>query len=135
MGIGATPNGRKDGAPCADGTISPYAGMDVKGPTAVLNSIAKLPFLNNELLNQRFDAECLEGENRKLFADYLRSWYDAETFHIQINTVSSETLREAQVNPEKYKDLLIRVAAYIAYFIDLPKEVQDSIIARTVQSW
>lgn len=133
-GIGATPNGRRDGAACADGTISPYIGMDIKGPTAVLNSIAKLPPLHNELLNQRFAAEFLEGENRKLFADYLCSWYDAETFHIQFNTVSSETLRDAQQNPEKYEHLLIRVAAYVAYFIDLPREVQDSIIARTVQA-
>jgi pyruvate formate-lyase/glycerol dehydratase family glycyl radical enzyme len=135
-GIGATPNGRKDGEPTADGTVSPQAGMDTKGPLAVLRSIAKIPkmpIMTTDLLNQRFEAKFLEGDNRKIFADYLRAWYEANTWHIQFNVVDTETLKKAQRNPDEYGNLMVRVAAYVGYFVDLSKEAQDTIIARTLQ--
>jgi len=76
-----------------------------------------------------------EGENRKLFAQYIRVWYEKGTIpHIQFNVVDSRTLRDAQEHPDKYTNLQIRVAGYSAFWIDLSKETQDSIIARTEQS-
>ena len=132
---GATPDGRRAGSPLADGTLSPMAGADKNGPTAVLNSVAKIPYMHSQLLNQKFMTQFLEGENRKLFAQYLREWHEKGTIpHIQFNVVDSRVLRDAQEHPEKYTNLQIRVAGYSAFWIDLSKETQDSIIARTEQS-
>jgi pyruvate-formate lyase len=136
LGIGATPDGRMMSEIMADGSTSPAAGADNKGPTAVLNSAGKLPFLHTGLFNQRFMPTFLEGENKLLFAEYLRGWYDKMTIpHIQFNVVNSEILGEAQQNPEKYPDLQVRIAGYSAYFVDLPHETQDSIICRTAHSF
>ena len=135
LGCGATPDGRMGGAPLSDGTLSPMQGADKSGPTAVLNSVGKIPFMHTQLLNQRFLPQFLEGENKKLFAQYLREWYEQGTIpHIQFNVVDSQVLRDAQEHPEKYTDLQVRVAGYSAFWIDLAKETQDSIIARTEQS-
>jgi len=135
LACGATPDGRRAGSPLADGTLSPMAGADKNGPTAVLNSVAKIPYMHSQLLNQKFMTQFLEGENRKLFAQYLREWHEKGTIpHIQFNVWDSGTLREAQEHPEKYTNLQIRVAGYSAFWIDLSKETQDSIIARTEQS-
>jgi pyruvate-formate lyase len=135
LGCGATPDGRLGGTPLSDGTLSPMCGADKNGPTAVLNSVGKIPFMHTQLLNQRFMPQFLEGENRKLFAQYLREWYEKGTIpHIQFNVVDSQVLREAQEHPEKYTDLQVRIAGYSAFWIDLAKETQDSIIARTEQS-
>ena len=91
--------------------------------------------MHTQLLNQRFMPQFLEGENKKLFAQYLREWYEKGTIpHIQFNVVDSQVLRDAQEHPEKYTDLQVRVAGYSAFWIDLSKETQDSIIARTEQS-
>jgi formate C-acetyltransferase len=115
-----------------DGSRSPAPGADRNGPTAVLNSAAKIPFKHTELFNQRFMPIFLEGENRKLFAAYLQVWYEKGTIpHIQFNVVDSAVLKDAQEHPEKYRDLQVRVAGYSAFWIDLPKGTQDSIIART----
>ena len=135
LGCGATPDGRLGGTPLADGTLSPMRGADKNGPTAVLNSVGKIPFMHTQLLNQRFMPQFLEGENKKLFAQYLREWYEKGTIpHIQFNVVDSGILRDAQEHPEKYTDLQVRVAGYSAFWIDLPRETQDSILARTEQS-
>jgi formate C-acetyltransferase len=135
FGTGATPDGRRAGTSLADGTRSPMAGTDKKGPTAVLNSAGKIPYLHPELLNQKFLPQFLEGENRALFAEYLRVWYEKGTIpHVQFNVVDSNVLREAQEHPEKYTNLQVRVAGYSAFFVDLSKESQDAIIARTEQS-
>ncbi len=135
LACGPTPDGRLGGTPLADGTLSPMIGADKKGPTAALNSIGKIPFMHTQLLNQRFMPQFLEGENRKLFAHYLREWYEKGTIpHIQFNVVNSGTLRDAQEHPEKYTDLQVRVAGYSAFWIDLARETQDAIIARTEQS-
>lgn len=102
----------------------------------MLNSVGKLPFLHTGLFNQRFMPAFLERDNKTLFAEYLREWYDKMTIpHIQLNVVNSETLREAQQKPEKYSDLQVRITGYSAYFVDLPKETQDSIICRTEHSF
>ncbi len=133
----ATPDGRRDGEAFADGSLSPTPGMDVNGPTAVLKSCSKIDTLTtyNHLLNQKFTPQFLEGANRDIFYDYLRSWADLGISHIQFNVVDRETLLDAQRNPEKHKDLAVRVAGYSAYFIDLSKGLQDHIIERTEQSF
>ncbi len=132
---GATPDGRLAGTPLADGTLSPMAGADKHGPTAVLNSVGKIPYMHSQLLNQKFMPQFLEGENKKLFAAYLKEWHAKGTIpHIQFNVWDSGTLRDAQEHPEKYTNLQVRVAGYSAFWIDLSKETQDSIIARTEQS-
>jgi pyruvate-formate lyase len=110
-------------------------GVDKNGPTAVLNSVGKIPYMHSQLLNQRFMPQFLEGENKKLFAAYLEEWHAKGTIpHVQFNVVDSQVLRDAQEHPEKYSDLQVRVAGYSAFWIDLARETQDSIIARTEQS-
>lgn len=135
----ATPDGRRNGEPCSDATVSPAAGSDKKGPTAVLNSVAKLSPLDtgwgDYLLNQKFLPQHVSGEYRELFKSYIKSWSDLPIWHIQFNMLSKETLEDAQRNPGKYSDLVVRVAGYSAYFLHLPKEVQDDIIRRTEQSF
>jgi pyruvate formate-lyase/glycerol dehydratase family glycyl radical enzyme len=132
---GASPDGRGAGASLADGTRSPMVGTDKNGPTAVLNSVGKVPFMHTELFNQRFMPQFLEGDNRKLFADYLKVWHKRGIPHIQFNVVSSEELRAAKAQPEEHSDLIVRVAGYSAHFIDLAEHTQDSIIERTEQSF
>jgi formate C-acetyltransferase len=109
-------------------------GADRNGPTAVLNSVGKIPWIHSQLLNQRFMPQFLERENKKLFAEYLRVWYEKGTIHhIQFNVVDSRVLRDAQDHPENYTDLLVRVAGYSAFWVDLPTETQDQIILRSEQ--
>ena len=135
LAVGATPDGRFAMTHLTDGSRSPMAGADRNGPTAVLNSAAKIPFTHMELFNQRFVPIFLEGENKRLFAAYLHEWYNKGTIpHIQFNVVNSADLRNAQEHPEKYPNLQVRVAGYSAFWIDLPKGTQDSIIARTEQT-
>ena len=131
---GASPDGRLACASLADGSLSPVAGSDSEGPTAVLNSAAKLPFMHTQLMNQRFMATFLEGENKDLFAAYLKAWHKKGTIpHIQFNVTSSEELRAAKAEPAEHSDLIVRVAGYSAHFVDLAYHTQDSIIARTEQ--
>jgi formate C-acetyltransferase len=85
----------------------------------------------NHLLNQKFMPQALEGEKKELFIQYLRAWGDLGISQVQFNVVDRETLVEAQDHPENYPNLLVRVAGYSAYFVDLSKGLQDSIIART----
>ncbi|MFC1983253.1 glycyl radical protein [Chloroflexota bacterium] len=135
-GCGATPDGRKDSESFADAVVSPSAGTDKKGPTAVLNSVAKIPpSLYPTLLNQKFLPQYLQGEYKKTFAQYLRTWADLGIFHIQFNVVTKEDLLAAQAHPEKYSDLVVRVAGYSAYFTDLATELQNEIIARAAQQF
>ncbi|MCK4331658.1 MAG: hypothetical protein KAW81_03775, partial [Dehalococcoidia bacterium] len=131
----ATPDGRSAGDPFNDGTISPMAGRDKKGPTAVLKSVSKVdPLISwNQLFNQTFMPQYLVGHNAELFAQYLKTFSDLGIHHVQFTTVGRETLEDAQKHPEKYPSLMVRVAGFAAYFIDLDKNLQDSIIARTPQ--
>jgi formate C-acetyltransferase len=128
---GATADGRMLGDPFNDGTISPMAGRDKKGPTAVLRSVAKVdPLMSwNHLFNQSFMPQFLVGHNAEVFAQYLKTYADMGIHHIQFSTVNRETLEDA----EKYPTLMVRVAGFAAYFIDLDRNIQDSIIARTPQ--
>ncbi|MEW6262993.1 MAG: pyruvate formate lyase family protein [Thermodesulfobacteriota bacterium] len=133
-GTPATPDGRKDGDPFADATLSPMIGRDTNGPTAVLASCSKIKPLN-QLLNQKFLPQFLEGENKKQFINYLRSWCEMGVPHIQFNVVDRNTLIDAQKHPEKHGNLIVRVAGYSTYFVDLSKGLQDLIIARSEQGF
>jgi len=130
----ALPNGRRCGEPLADGGISPNIGADRKGPTAVLSSVAKIDHRAHKaiLLNQRFTPATFSGDKGKAnFLAYIKSWHDLNIDHVQFNMVDSETLIKAQKEPEKHRDIMVRVAGYSAYFVELDKGVQDHIIART----
>jgi formate C-acetyltransferase len=131
----ATPDGRFSGDAFNDGSVSPTAGRDYKGPTAVLKSVSKVdPLISwNQLFNQTVMPDHLKGHNARLFAQYLKTFGDLGIHHIQFTTVSRDMLEEAQKHPGKYPTLQVRVAGFAAYFIDLDKNLQDSIIARTPQ--
>jgi formate C-acetyltransferase len=119
----------------ADG-CSPKGGTDRKGPTAVLKSVSKI---NHEvhvagtLLNMKLTPNSLKGEEglRRLAA-LLRTFVDLGVYHIQFNVITTETLRAAQKNPEQYRWLIVRVAGYSAYFVELCREIQEDIIQRTL---
>ncbi len=135
--VGALPSGRRAGKPLADG-VSPNGGTDVNGPTAVLKSVANIPhdrFVQGTLLNMKLDPQMVNNENgiRQIMA-LLKSLCTLGVYHVQFNVVDQKKLLEAQAHPEEYRNLLVRVAGYTAFFVELGKEVQDDIIARTVQS-
>ena len=133
--VGASPDGRKARQPLADGGMSPVYGRDVEGPTAVLKSVSKLDKTltsNGGLLNMKFLPAFFATESGiDKFACFLRTLVDLEIPHIQFNVVRREDLIEAQQNPEKYQSLTVRVAGYTAYFVELARELQNEIIART----
>lgn len=133
--VGATPDGRKDGEQLADGGLSPMVGRDRLGPTAVLKSVSKLDnylTTNGSLLNVKFNPKTLEGQDGiKKMADYLLAFMKLKLQHIQFNVVSADTLRDAQKHPEIYRGLVVRVAGYSAFFVELCREIQNDIIART----
>jgi formate C-acetyltransferase len=133
----ATPDGRKDGEPFADATLSPMIGRDTNGPTAVLASCAKIDPLKgyNQLLNQKFLPKFLDDEHKDVFLSYLRSWCEMKVPHVQFNVVDRDTLLDAQKHPEKHSNLIVRVAGYSTYFVDLSKGLQDHIIARSEQGF
>jgi pyruvate-formate lyase len=132
--VGATPDGRRARELFNDGTVSPLPGSDTKGPTAVLNSVAKIDHVGTftQLLNQKFLPKYLT-ENREQFIAYLKTWVDLNIHHIQFNIVDKEMLLDAQANPDNYSSLVVRQAGLSAYFVDLEKTVQNEIISRTVQ--
>lgn len=133
--VGATPDGRYAGEQLADGGLSPMLGQDAQGPTAVLKSVSKLDnylLSNGTLLNVKFTPSTLEGQSglNKL-ADFLGAFTKLKLQHIQFNVVNAETLRAAQAKPQDYAGLVVRVAGYSAFFVELSKEIQDDIIRRT----
>lgn len=132
----ATPDGRMDGEPFADSTLAPSPSMDKKGPTAVLNSCAKIETIEtyNHLLNQKFLPRFLDDDSKPAFISYLKTWREKKIPHIQFNVVDRDTLIDAQKYPEKSPNLIVRVAGFSAYFTDLSKGLQDHIIARTEQN-
>ncbi|MFH1087762.1 MAG: pyruvate formate lyase family protein, partial [Chloroflexota bacterium] len=130
---GASADGRMDKDTFSDAVMSPSAGMDRKGPTAVIKSVSKIPATWPELCNQKFMPQFLEGDNKRIFAAYLKTWADMGNYHIQFNVVDKETLLDAQGHPEKYSNLVVRVAGYSAFFVDLTHGLQDDIIRRTAQ--
>lgn len=131
----ATPDGRKAGAPLAEG-CSPSHGMDRNGPTAVFKSVAKLPthkITGGVLLNQKIAPQMLSKEaDRVKLISLIRTFFNRLAgFHVQYNVVSREILLAAQKNPEDHHDLIVRVAGYSAFFNVLSKQTQDDIIERT----
>ena len=133
--LGASANGRFAGMPISDGT-SPSHGADRKGPTAVIKSLSKMDQIKSggTLLNQRFLPGVVDGEKGiENLAHLIRAYFRLNGHHIQFNIVDSQTLRNAQTAPDEYRDLLVRVAGYSDYFVDLDKYHQEEIIARTEQ--
>ena len=131
--LGATPDGRKACEPVSEG-ISPVQGADRNGPTAVIKSAAKIDHIRTggTLLNQKFMPRLLQdNDGITKLAHLIRSYFRMDGHHIQFNVVGAETLRKAQQNPEKYGDLIVRVAGYSDYFVDLATELQNEIIKRT----
>ncbi len=131
--IKAMPDGRKAFLPLSEG-ISPVQGADTKGPTAVLKSAAKIDHVRTggTLLNQKFTPQFFEDDEAiTKLAKLVRSYFRLDGHHIQFNVVSTDTLRDAQKHPEKYRDLIVRVAGYSDYFNDLGEDLQNEIIKRT----
>jgi pyruvate formate-lyase/glycerol dehydratase family glycyl radical enzyme len=130
---GATPDGRRAWEPLSDG-ISPAQGADHHGPTAVVKSASKMDQgrTGGTLLNQKFTPQLLKDDaGLDKVAQLVRSYFRLDGHHIQFNVVTAATLRAAQANPEKYRDLIVRVAGYSDYFCDLTLALQNEIIART----
>jgi len=131
--LGAMPDGRKAFEPLSEG-ISPVQGMDINGPTAVLKSASKIDHVRTggTLLNQKFTPSFLAtDEGISNIAHLIRAYFKMGGHHIQYNVVSAETLKEAQKYPEKYRDLIVRVAGYSDYFVNLGTKLQNEIIQRT----
>lgn len=134
--VGALPNGRKEGQPLSEG-MSPSQGCDVNGPTSSLLSLAYTKTTQYQeggegVLNMKLRPQVVAGEEgSKVLAALIRTWCDLKLWHIQFNIINSETLKAAQKNPDSYRNLLVRVAGYSAYFVDLSLDLQDEIIHRT----
>ncbi len=134
--VGALPSGRKAWKPLADG-VSPSGGTDFNGPGSVLKSVANIPharFVQGTLLNMKVEPAMLSTENgiTQMMA-LLKSMCSLGIFHVQFNVIDQAKLIRAQKHPEEYRGMLVRVAGYTAYFVELGKDVQDEIIGRTVQ--
>lgn len=134
--VSATPNGRKAYTPLSDGSSASH-GSDTNGPTAILLSNYKTKNYNYReraarLLNIKLSPSCVAGEEgTQKLVSFIRTWNDLKLWHLQFNIVNKETLLAAQKDPDKYRGLLVRVAGYSAYFVDLSPDLQNDIIART----
>ena len=130
---GATPDGRKDRDLFNDGTVSPTVGTDKKGPLATMKSVSKIDHAGTftHLFNQKFTPEELSSNNGDNFISMLRAFIDLGIHHTQFNVIDKDTLLDAQAHPDRYSDLVVRTAGLAAYFVDMTKDVQDQIIART----
>lgn len=132
---GSTPDGRKADKPLSEG-ISPVQGADREGIGAVFRSIGKLDHIKSggTLLNQKLSPDLVQDEGtRGKLADLMRAYFKMDSHHVQYNVVSADLLRKAQDQPEDFRDLMVRVAGYSDYFVNLPKGLQDEIIERTEQ--
>ncbi|MCX6253662.1 MAG: glycyl radical protein [Bacteroidia bacterium] len=131
--IGATPDGRNANLPLSEG-ISPFQGVDHNGPTSVIKSASKIDHLRTggTLLNQKFSPSFFEDEDSyDNLTALIRSYFSLDGHHIQFNVVNADTLKDAQRHPERYRDLIVRVAGYSDYFNDLGEDLQNEIIKRT----
>ena len=134
--VSATPNGRTDGFPLSDGTSASH-GADVNGPTAVLLSNYNTKNMGMRdraarMLNIKFTPKCLEGEQgTEKLVSFIRTFCDLKLWHVQFNVLNRETLLAAQKDPQKYRNLIVRIAGYSAYFVDLSPDLQNDLIART----
>ncbi|MBU2609199.1 MAG: glycyl radical protein [Chloroflexi bacterium] len=132
---GALPNGKKSKGALADASVSAQPGTDTSGPTALVKSAAKVldgVKYSSTHFNMKFHPTALKGTNsaRKLLS-LIKTYFDLGGYHVQFNCVSSETMKEAKLHPEDYRDLVVRVAGFSAFFIHLDEDVQDEIIKRT----
>ncbi|MDH3889691.1 MAG: glycyl radical protein [candidate division Zixibacteria bacterium] len=133
--VGAMSDGRAAGVPLSEG-ISPVQGSDRQGPTAVMNSAAGIDHLRTggTLLNMKFSPQLLQDQDGlDKLAHLVRTYFTMDGHHVQFNVVTAETLRCAQKEPHKHRDLIVRVAGYSDYFVDLTDALQDEIIRRTEQ--
>jgi len=132
--VGALPNGRKAGEPVSEG-ISPSQGCDTKGPTAVIKSAARIDHARTggTLLNMKFNPQVLAGDSLDKLVHLIRSYFKLDGHHIQFNVIGAQTLRKAQKAPQHHRDLIVRVAGYSDYFVDVGRDLQNEIIARTEQ--
>jgi formate C-acetyltransferase len=135
---GATADGRLARTPFADGSLSAYPGTDFKGPTAVIKSASKMdhaPALAT-LFNLKFHPTALDDEERvRKFWSLVKTYAELGGYHIQFNVVDKETLLDAQCHPEHYKDLVVRLAGFSVFFVELSPQVQMEIISRTEHRW
>ena len=136
--MGASADGRKAGRPLSEG-ISPVQGADRQGPTAVIRSAGKMDHVRTggTLLNQKFLPKALAGdEGIERLVRLVRGYFNLGGHHIQFNVVDADTLRHAQAHPEQHRDLIVRVAGYSDYFVDISTDLQEEIISRTAhESW
>ncbi|MBN1973331.1 MAG: glycyl radical protein [Sedimentisphaerales bacterium] len=134
--VNALPSGRKAGLPVSDG-ISPSQGADTNGPTAIIKSAAHIDHVRTggTLLNMKFNPQVLEGDGGiEKLSHLVRSYFRLDGHHIQFNVINAQSLREAQKQPEQNRHLIVRVAGYSDYFVDLGVDLQNEIISRTEQS-
>jgi formate C-acetyltransferase len=135
LGVGALPNGRKALEPLNDGSLSPMRGVDRNGPTAVLRSACHACFDTvsyASVLNQKFSSSIIASEEsiEKLIA-YTNAYMNSNGSHIQYNILDTEQLKDAKKRPEEYKDLIVRIGGFSAYFVQLSPEIQDDVIYRS----
>ena len=132
--VGALPDGRKSGRPLADG-MSPVQGVCRNGPTAIMKSLSKIDQAktsNGNLLNMKFSSGILQNpRTRDKFIGLIETYMEMGGFHVQFNVIDTATLENAKRHPDEFPELLVRVAAYVAQFGQLPAELQDDIIARS----
>ncbi|WP_059070257.1 glycyl radical protein [Mediterraneibacter massiliensis] len=133
----ALPSGREAGTPLGDGGISPKHGMDICGPTAACKSVARVNHelaINGVNFNMKFMPTILKTkEERQKLIDMIRTYFNIGGMHIQFNILTPEKLKDAQTNPDRYRNLVVRVAGYSAFFVELDKDIQNEIINRTMQ--
>ena len=129
----ATPDGRKTGDPIADAS-SPCQGRDICGPTAVFNSATKFDhshYMDGMALNLKIHPTSLQRpDGITKLEDMTKTYFDQGGMEIQYNVVDAETLRKAQKNPDDYHNLVVRIAGFSAYFVDMTTEMQNDIISR-----
>lgn len=131
---GATPEGRRAGETLCDGVTSPFPGTDINGPLAVLLSAGKIDHtrIRGGLHNMKFHPTTLHGvSGSKKLLHLIKTYFDTNGFQLQFNVVDSNMLKDAQQHPENYRDLIVRVAGFSAFFVELGKTIQDEIIRRT----
>jgi formate C-acetyltransferase len=130
----ATPDGRYMGEPLSDG-ISAVQGRDVSGPTNILHSVSKIDqsqYPNGTLFNMKFHPTSMNGEEGVVkLSNLIQTYFDMGGMEIQINIISADTLKKAMDKPEEYKDLIVRVAGFSAYFVELHIDGQKDLIRRT----
>ena len=142
MDLKASIDGRKNYEPISDnlGPVHTLAGShDYLGPTALANSVTKVDHskaTNGTLLNLKFPPECVSGiEGRDNLVNFITAYFDKKAMHCQFNIMSSAMMRDAMAHPEKHKDMLVRVAGYSAYFVELSVPLQMDLIRRTELSF